>query len=99
VVAGAGMPVVGEIQPALFSSGPTRLAPAPCIELDPVAAALWRREAASSGMLIAVRCLPTWWRIHGAANRSHDPPAVAAAVAAAVARAAAMRRRRADIAR
>ncbi|MGH2949733.1 MAG: hypothetical protein ACRDPC_26320, partial [Solirubrobacteraceae bacterium] len=93
-----GKPVVGEVRPALDTDGPTRPRP-PAVELDPVAAALWRVEPARSGMPIAVRCLATWWRVQSGVDPSHEPGAVAAAVAGAVARAAGMRRRREETAR
>ena len=93
-----GKPVVGEVRPALDSDGLTR-PPAPAVELDPVAVALWRIESARSGMPIAVRCLATWWRVQSVVDPSHEPGAVAAAVAGAVARAAGMRRRRDEASR
>jgi hypothetical protein len=93
-----GKPVVGEVRPALDSDGLTR-PPAPAVELDPVAVALWRAESARSGMPIAVRCLATWWRVQSVVDPSHEPGAVAAAVAGAVARAEGMRRRRDETSR
>ena len=81
-------PAEAETAARLHEAAP---APAPAIELDPVAAALWRTELAESGLPFAVRCLATWWRVE-----RHCPPhptaAVAATIAAAVARAAGLRR-------
>jgi len=105
-----GKPVVGEVMPGphpavLGPSSPdpaeaetsARLherAPAPAIELDPVAAALWRTELAETGLPFAVRCLAIWWRVERHCG-PHPPAAVAAAVASAVAKAAGLRRSRA----
>jgi hypothetical protein len=108
----AGKPVVGEVLPtphpaAIPSAGPggseaaSRLheeAPSPGIDLDPVAAALWRTEVPSAGLPFAVRCLATWWRLEDAVDAGRSPSTTAAAVAGAVARAAGMRRGRADAA-
>jgi hypothetical protein len=66
-----GKPVVGEVRPACDSDGLIR-PPEPAIELDAVAAALWRAEPARSGMPIAVRCLATWWRVPSAVHPSHE---------------------------
>jgi hypothetical protein len=107
-----GRPVVAEVMPApdpLVLALPghgsveteARLherAPAPLIDLDPVAAALWKTELADTGLPFAVRCLATWWRLREAAAPNEAPPALAAAVAAAVGRAAGTRRKRAEIA-
>jgi hypothetical protein len=102
-----GKPVLGEVMPGphpavLGPSSPdpaqaetrTRLherAPAVAIELDPVAAALWRTELAETGLPLAVRCLATWWGIERHCP-PHPPAAVAAAIASAVAKAAGLRR-------
>ncbi len=106
----AGKPVVGELMPAAhpLELPPARgewvgtaarlreLAPAPTVELDPVAAALWRTEVERSGLPFAVRCLATWWRAQAHGDPAEPPEAIAAAVADAVAHAATMRRSRAD---
>lgn len=106
----AGKPVVGEVMPAphpavLAPAAATEtlarlhdLAPSPAIELDPVAAALWRAELPSAGLPITVRCLATWWRVRDTVDPSHTAPAIASAVAGAIARAAGQRRRRAETA-
>jgi hypothetical protein len=103
----AGKPLVGEVVPAAHPAllatpeAAARLhdrAPTPCIELDPVSAALWRRELSSTGLSITVRCLATWWRVRDAVDPSHATSPVAAAIAGAVARAAGLRRRRHDTA-
>jgi len=102
----AGKPVVGELMPAphpalvVAAGAPETVArlhdraPVPCIELDPVAAALWREELPTAGLPIAVRCLATWWRMRDAVDPSHATSPVAAAIAGAVARAAGLTRRR-----
>jgi hypothetical protein len=106
----AGKPVAAELMPTvhpvvLSAAGLGdvetearlfELAPAPCAQLDPVAAALWRVELSNWGMPIAARCLATWWRLEEAVGPAGPPAAVAAAVAGAVARAAGLRRRRAE---
>ena len=108
----AGRPVVAEVMPAPHPLVPkparhgsveteARLrewAPAPVIELDPVAAALWETELADAGLPFAARCLASWWRLRDGAVPAEPPAAVAAAVSVAVARAAGMRRARADAA-
>jgi hypothetical protein len=110
----AGKPVVGEVlptpHPAVIASAAggaaahdrtLRLrdwAPSPSIELDPVAAALWRTELPGAGLSIAVRCLATWWRLQDTIDGAHSPSTTAAAVAGAVARAAGMRRGRLEAA-
>ena len=83
--------------PAGEACGPQSegLAPAPAIELDPVAAALWRTELAETGLPFAVRCLATWWRVERHCP-PHPPAAIAAAIASAVAKAAGLRRSRAQ---
>lgn len=102
-----GKPVVGEVMPGphpavLGPSSPdaaeaevaARLhegAPAAAIELDPVAAVLWRTELAETGLPFAVRCLATWWRVERY-RPPHPTAAVAAAVATAVAKATGLRR-------
>jgi hypothetical protein len=106
-----GKPVVGEVMPGphpavLGPSSPDRpqaetsarlheRAPAAAIELDPVAAALWRTELAETGLPFAVRCLATWWRVERHCP-PHPPAAIAAAIASAVVKAAGLRRSRAQ---
>lgn len=108
----AGRPVVAEVMPAPHPlvlkparhgavETEARLrewAPAPVIELDPVAAALWETELADEGLPFAARCIASWWRLRDAAIPAERPPAVAAAVAVAVARAAGTRRAQAGAA-
>ena len=100
----AGKPVLCEVMPAphpaiLARSGDSeheaRLrqgAPSPAIELDPVAAVLWRAELAQSGLPLAVRCLAVWWRLQERVEPAGPPAAIAAAIAGGVARAAGVRR-------
>jgi len=59
-------------------------APAPRIELDPVAANLWRVEMAESGLPLVVRCLAGWWRVARAPEIAGQPPSVVAAAVAAL---------------
>jgi hypothetical protein len=108
----AGKPVVGEVMPTAHplalpplrgADGELALrlrerAPEPTVELDPVAWTLWRTELGESGLPFTVRCLATWWRVHGRADPSMPAGASAAAVASAVARAAGMRRTRSETA-
>lgn len=105
-----GKPVVGEVMPGPYPAVPgpsspdaaeaetsARLherAPAPAIELDPVADTLWRTELAETGLPFAVRCLATWWRVERHCG-PHPPAAVAVAISLAVAKAAGLRRSRA----
>jgi hypothetical protein len=108
----AGRPVVAELMPAPHPlvlkparDGTVEMearlhewAPAPVIELDPVAAVLWETELVDAGLPFAARCLATWWRLRDAAIPDEPPAAFAAAVAVAVARAAGMRRAPAEAA-
>jgi hypothetical protein len=73
-------------------------APAPAVELDPVAAALWQAELEQNGLPFVVRCLATWWRSPADVATGEPEGAVAAAISGAVARAAGMRRTKADVA-
>jgi hypothetical protein len=102
----AGKPVIGEVMPAPHplalppfggdtSDVAMRLldeAPAPTVELDPVASVLWWTEVERFGVPFALRCLATWWRIRPAIAASVDNAALAATVASAVARAAGVTR-------
>ena len=54
-------------------------APAPRIELDPVARALWDAAVASHGLPFVARCLCVWWRIADSdVTDRHPAPALAA---------------------
>ncbi len=105
----AGKPVVEEVLPFppalggrffsrwyLLSSNTHALyegAPAPRIELDPVAANLWTTELTESGLPLVVRCLAAWWRIAGAPElAAQPPPLLAAALASLLGRRAGLNR-------
>ena len=108
----AGRPVACELMPAPHplalppTGGETagigaRLrgsAPAPPVQLDPVAAALWQAELEQTGLPYVVRCLATWWRTNPDLPSGESEVAVAAVIAGAVARAAGMQRTKADTA-
>ena len=101
-----GKPVIGEVMPAShplalppLGGEPSDIAPrlldeapAPMVELDPVASVLWRIEVERFGLPFALRCLATWWRIRPGIDPSVGDPALAATVATAVARAAGVTR-------
>lgn len=60
--------------------------PAPRVELDPVAAALWRVELPARGPYLLMRCLAAWWRTEGVVGvAGAQEVAVAAALARLVA--------------
>jgi hypothetical protein len=106
----ARKPVIGEVMPAPHPLAPppprgeaTEIglrmrggAPAPMLELDPVASRLWQAELERSGMPFAIRCLATWWRIRPKVNPRFPDEAVAATVASAVARCAGVKRSSAE---
>lgn len=95
----AGKQVIAEVTPGpSFGRIQVPDAPAPLIELDPVAAALWAVELPVSGLQFVLRGLATWWRIGDQIATAHEPGAIAGAVTAAVARASALGRRRGEIA-
>lgn len=59
--------------------------PTPRIELDPVAAALWREERPRTGIAAVARCLAAWWRVeHDPQVAGHSPEVIAAALAALI---------------
>jgi hypothetical protein len=98
----AGKLVVGELMPAPHPLAlPPRRgdaapiarrlhegAPAPGVQLDPVAASLWHAELPGHGLPFTVRCLAVWWRARPGAERAARPAALAAALAVAVAQSA-----------
>jgi hypothetical protein len=102
----AGKPVIGEVMPAPHPlalpplDGETteialRLldqAPAPTVELDPVASQLWSAELERFGLPFALRCLATWWRIQPRIDPGVGHAQLAATVASAVASAAGITR-------
>jgi hypothetical protein len=105
----AGKPVVEEVLPfpaspngrfwlrwnlpSWSSSALYEGAPPPRIELDPVAANLWRIELPESGLPLVVRCLASWWRIaHAPELAAVPPPVLAAALTALLGRRAGLNR-------
>lgn len=55
--------------------------PAPSVDLDPVAAHVWRLTVPSTGLHLAVRALALWWQVRPALRRASVPDkAVAEAV-------------------
>jgi len=93
-----GRPAILEVLPITGARGlrlpklpgaQTGHAPEPRIELDPVAAALWRAQVPGPGLPLTLRCLAAWWRVAGKASLAgYEASALAAAVLHQVGRAA-----------